>query len=46
MVHDVITTRRVHKATIYGTAAFIIGLIVQQQIADSELGRSFVEMLG
>jgi hypothetical protein len=46
IVHDVVTTRRVHKATIYAIAAFVIGFIAQQQIADSELGRYFVEMLG
>lgn len=45
IAHDVITTRRVHRATIYGCAALIVGTIVQQRIADSEFGRSIVQML-
>ena len=46
IVHDVVTTRRVHKATLYGAGALVIGTIAQQLIAGSELGRSVVRMLG
>jgi hypothetical protein len=45
IVHDVITTRRVHKATIYGCGMLVIATIVQQRIADSEFGRAVVQML-
>ena len=45
IAHDIVTLRRVHKATIYGTATLLMGTIAQQAIASSELGRSVVRML-
>jgi len=46
ILHDLVTIRRVHKGTIYGVGVLIAGTIAQQVIADSQLGRSVVRMLG
>jgi hypothetical protein len=46
IVHDLVTTRRVHKATLFGCGVLVLGTIAQQLIADSEFGRSVVRMLG
>ena len=46
IAHDLIRTRRPHKATLYGVGVIVAGTVAQQLIADSELGRSFVRMLG
>ena len=45
-LHDVLSRRRIHPATLAG-AAFLVGLrTVAVMIADSEMGRSFVRALG
>ena len=45
-LHDVLSQRRIHPATLAG-AAFLMGLrTVAVMIADSEMGRSFVRALG
>jgi hypothetical protein len=46
IVHDLVMTRRLHRATWIGVAVIAIGTVAQQVIADSELGRAVVRMLG
>ena len=46
VVHDVVATRRVHRATWIGVAAIVVGAVAQQAIAGSELGYAVVKMLG
>ena len=46
IVHDLFRLRRLHTASIYGVGAILVGTVAQQLIADSELGRSVVRMLG
>jgi hypothetical protein len=45
VVHDLVTTRRLHKATLIGVAVIVIGTVAQQAIAVSEAGRAIVKML-
>jgi uncharacterized membrane protein len=46
VVHDLVTTRRLHRATWIGVAAIVLGAVLQQAIAGSELGHAVVKMLG
>jgi hypothetical protein len=45
VAHDIVRERRVHKATIGGVGAIVVGAILLQLIANSEFGRSVVRML-
>jgi hypothetical protein len=46
VAHDLVRERRLYKATVYGVGAIVAGAVAQQLIANSELGRSVVRMLG
>jgi len=46
IAHDLVTTRRLHRATWIGAAVIVASSVAQQVIAGSELGRAFVRMLG
>ncbi|HVY65356.1 MAG TPA: hypothetical protein VHH11_11105 [Gammaproteobacteria bacterium] len=46
VVHDLLVTRRVHRATWIGIAVVVAGTIAQQAIARSALGLEFVRSLG
>lgn len=46
VVHDLVTMRRLHRATWIGVGAIVIGAIAQQAIAGSEFGLAIVKMLG
>jgi len=46
VVHDLVTMRKVHRATLIGVGVIAIGTVAQQFIAGSELGQAFVRSLG
>ncbi len=46
VVHDLVTTRKLHRATLIGVGVIAAGAIAQQLIADSDLGRAVVRLLG
>ena len=46
VVHDLVTTRKLHRATLIGVGVIVAGAIAQQLIADSEFGRAVVKLLG
>jgi hypothetical protein len=46
VVHDLVTTRRVHRATLFGVGAIALGEIAHQVIARSEFGHAVIRMLG
>jgi hypothetical protein len=46
VVHDLVTMRRLHRATWIGVAAIVLGTVAVQAIAGSEFGRAVVKMLG
>jgi hypothetical protein len=46
VVHDLVTIRKLHRATLIGVGVIVAGAIAQQLIADSEFGRAVVKLLG
>jgi hypothetical protein len=46
VVHDLVTIRKLHRATLIGVGVIVAGAIAQQLIADSELGRAVVRVVG
>jgi hypothetical protein len=46
IVHDLVTMRRLHKATWIGCGVIVLATIAQQMIAGSEFGMNVVRMLG
>jgi hypothetical protein len=46
IAHDLVTTRRLHRATWIGAAVIVASSVAQQVVAGSELGRAFVRLLG
>ena len=46
IVHDLVTARRLHKATWIGCGVIVLATIAQQIIAGSEFGLNVVRMLG
>lgn len=46
IVHDLVTARRVHKATWIGCGVIVLATIAQQMIAGSEFGLNVVRTLG
>ena len=46
IAYDVISARRVHRATLIGCGVIVLALIAAQVIADSELGLAIVRMVG
>jgi len=46
VVHDLVTMRKVHRATLIGVGAIAIGTVAQQFIAGSDFGQAFVRSLG
>jgi hypothetical protein len=46
IAHDLVATRRLHKATWIGCGVIVLATIAQQMIAGSEFGLSVVRMLG
>jgi hypothetical protein len=46
IAHDLVRLQRLHKATVFGVGAIVVGTVAQQLIANSELGESVVRMLG
>jgi len=45
-VHDLLTLRRLHRATWIGIAVIIVGTVAQQGIARSAFGIEFIKLLG
>ena len=46
IAHDLVTARRLHKATWIGCGVIVLATIAQQMIAGSEFGLNVVRMLG
>lgn len=46
VVHDLVTMRKLHRATLIGVGVIVAGAIAQQLIADSEFGRAVVKLFG
>jgi hypothetical protein len=46
VVHDLVSARRLHNATLIGSGVIVLATIAQQMIAGSEFGRAVVRMMG
>ena len=46
VVHDLVTMRKLHRATLIGVGVIVIGTVAQQFIAGSYFGQAFVRSLG
>ncbi len=46
VVHDLVTLRKLHRATVIGVGVIVAGALAQQLLADSDFGRAVVRMLG
>ena len=45
IVHDLVSARSLHRATLIGCAAIVLAMIAQQMIADTEFGLAVVRMM-